>query len=347
MNQLVALHTQRLLGPVATAYLDGLAGALRAARLNTSFPDRRRLTGTLRALGGSCHRGLYDSIYIDARSGLPNLASFTRVLTDRDVAARGDIEGVGRGARDAAFARRMDLKRAYYADLARLEVAPVDEHRVLLRRHEPARGRASFRIELTKLDVSGTYLRVGIDLNQESGMWAHGLVDVTPDGEVVKGTDVLRSMVYRLARFDAETLFLRLHELDGVTVERVQRGVIGPVLFAIRTDDAIVGNLEPADDALGRAFVGARGQDDLDLVVQFATDLAAVDIREERSNDPLVGLFSDGIRQEERSRYRALREAHPFRVYKDRKFVVTSAVRPVVEAICADAGTKNLVYQLR
>lgn len=351
MNELVALHTQQLAEPAASGYLDRLARGLRAARLNATFPDRRALAATLGALSSKCHRGLYDSIYLDARTGMPNMASFTRVLSDRDVALGGrDISEVGKGSRDQAFSDRMDAKRAYYADLGRIEPAPVDEHRVLLRRHEPELGRASFRVELTKLDSTGVYLRVVIELTQEAGVWAHKLVDVTPDGEVVSGTTALRGMVYRLAGFDAETLFLRLHELEGVHVERVQRGMIGPVLFAMRDGDALYGNLEAIEDPLADAFAqfraGATTQD-VDLVFQFATDMAAPDIREERSNDPLSPLFEAGIREGEQARYRALREKYAFKVYKDRKFVVTGGARPLVETLCSQAATKNLIYNLR
>jgi len=85
MGELVALHTQRLVEPASGIYLDACARALRAARMSNAFPDRRRLGGTLRALGPEIHGGLHEEIYVDSRSGLPNMASFTRVITDQSV----------------------------------------------------------------------------------------------------------------------------------------------------------------------------------------------------------------------------------------------------------------------
>lgn len=351
---LVALHTQHLLEPVASTYLGMLGRAIRAARLNKTFPERRQLEGTLRALAAESHHGLYDGIYLDSRSGLPNMASFTRPLADRGVGAdalRGYADQASLDAKreQAEVFARLASKRRYYELLQTLTLAPVDEHRVLLRRHEPDASRASFRVELTKLDGSGAYLRVVIELTQISSVWSHKLVDLDTEGEVASGTEALRGMVYRFASYDAETLFIRLHELEGVTVERVQRGILGPVRFAIPSGGGVVTVLESKPDPIEGAWnaaVSARGDDAL-MLASFATDVAALDVREEKSNDPLSPLLSAGIRDVERARYVILRERHPFRVYKDRKFVVSPSLVAGVRDACSQAGCKNLVYPLR
>ncbi len=351
---LVALHTQHLLEPGASVYLGMLARAIRAARLNKTFPERRQLDGTLRALKADAHHGLYDGIYLDSRSGLPNMASFTRPLSDRGVGeqalTRYDDQASLDARRDQAevFAR-LASKRRYYELLQTLTLAPVDEHRVLLRRHEPASSRASFRVELTKLDGSGAYLRVVIELTQTASVWSHKLVDLDTHGEVASGTEALRGMVYRFASYDAETLFIRLHELEGVHVERVQRGIVGPVRFAIPTDAGRVTVLESKPNVTDAAWTAAQdGHQDTPLMLaSFATDVAALDVREEKSNDPLSPLLSEGIRDIERARYVTLRERHPFRVYKDRKFVASPLLVDGVREACAQAGCKNLIYPLR
>ncbi len=352
--RLVALHTQHLLEPAASTYLDLLARAVKTARLNNSFPERRQLDGTLRALQASAHRGLYDGIFLDSRSGLPNMASFTRPLADRSVGGEAlasyDDQATLDARRDQAevFGRLAD-KRRYYEELQTLALAPVDEHRVLLRRHEPAESRASFRVELTKLDGSGSYLRVVIELTQTASVWSHRLVDLDTDGEVASGTEALRGMVYRFASYDAETLFIRLHELEGVSVERVQRGMVGPVRFAIPSQGAVASVLEARADVAAEAWERACAQSPGEtlLLASFASDVAALDVREERSNDPFEPLLSEGIRDIERARYVTLRERYPFRVYKDRKFVASRPVVEHVKAACAAAGCKNLIYPLR
>lgn len=351
---LVALHTQHVLEPVASSYLGLLSRSIRTARLNKTFPERRQLDGTLRALQAEAHHGLYDGIYLDSRSGLPNMASFTRPLADRGVgeqALRGyDDQASLDAKRDQAevFAR-LASKRRYYELLQKSTLAPVDEHRVLLRRHEPASSRASFRVELTKLDGSGAYLRVVIELTQTASVWSHKLVDLDTHGEVASGTEALRGMVYRFASYDAETLFIRLHELEGVHVERVQRGILGPVRFAIPGESGVATVLESKPDATDDAWnaaLQAHAEQTL-MLASFATDVAALDVREEKSNDPFNPLLSEGIRDVERARYVTLRERHPFRVYKDRKFVVSPPLIDGVKQACAASGCKNLIYPLR
>lgn len=356
MAEVVALHTQRLVEPVASSYLDLLARAIRSARLNKNFPDRHALDGTLRALQASSHRGLYDQLYIDSRSGLPNMASLTRVLTDKSVGleALGSMKSqteLDREAVDGGVYERLAKKRRYYEELAELSLAPVDEHRVFLRRHEPEHSRASFRIELTKLESAGCYLRVVIELTQQAGLWSHRLVELDPRGEVASGTEALRSLVYRFAGFDAETLFIRLHDLDGVSVERVQRAIVGPVLFELPTDGGRVALAEPSPGPLTEAWsawTSAGGEPAPPrFVASFATDIAAHDVREERSNDPLVPLLASEIRERERARYDLLRQRHPFAVYKDRKFVASAPLCDPLRALCGERGTKNLIYPLR
>ena len=79
----------------------------------------------------------------------------------------------------------------------------------------------------------------------------------------------------------------------------------------------------------------------------FQSDIAARDVREEKSNDPLEDLLSTSIQDSERARYLHTRERFPFKVFKDRKFVVTRGTETLARAICQAAGTKNLVYRLR
>ncbi|MBK9754715.1 MAG: hypothetical protein IPO88_14660 [Nannocystis sp.] len=357
---IVALHTQALVLPEADAYLELLTRALQAARLNNSFPERRQLQNTVDTLRDGLRQGVYGELYVDARSGLPNLASFTRVATDHEVAA----ESLARmGKREELLARRdeaevfarLAAKRAYYEKLQKLELAPVDHHRVLLRRHDPGTGTAAFRIELTKLDASGVYLRLMIELTQVSSLWRRKVIDLDEDGETAAANEAFRGTVYRCADLDAETLFVRLHGIEGVRVERVARGIIGPALFSLPVGGGVQvrRTVEAPDDALGRAWhawslgPGAAETERPELLIAFATDSAAEDIREEKSNDPLSPLLAQRLAAPEAARYRALREQYRFKVFKDRKFVATAGLKAVAQAVCTAAGTQNILYELR
>jgi hypothetical protein len=276
--------------------------------------------------------------------------------------AGGGLAGADGGARRARGAARRGRglrpdggRHAYLERLQRLELAPVDQHRVLLRRHDPASGTAAFRIELTKLDASGVYLRLLIELTQVSSLWRRKVVDLEADGETAAASEGFRAMVYRCADLDAETLFVRLHGVEGVQVERVARGVIGPALFSLPVGGgvAVRRTMEAPDDALGRAWhawslgAGAAETERPEMMVAFATDSAAGEVREEKSNDPVSPLLAERLGPQEGERYRALRGRYPFKVFKDRKFVATSGLKAVVQGVCAAAGTRNIVYDLR
>jgi len=356
MSELVALHTQVVREPHLSPYLELLNAALRAARLNNAFPDRRRLQNTLRAMAPTFHGGVYDEIYVDSRTGLPNMAAVTRVLTDREVAAGSlsrlhDQAQLDSRREEAEVFEHLARKRRYLEQISRLEVAPIDDHRVSLRRHDPSTGTAMFRLDLTKLDATGLFIRVTIELTQVSSIWRRSAIDLDDAGETAEAREAFHSMIYRYAAFDAESLFVHLHELEGVTVDRVQRGVVGPVLFWLPGDQVVARPLELPDDALRGAWErwlsGPADAKIPHLLASFQSDSAARDIKQERSNDPLLPLLADRVQSSERARYQAARERFPFAVYKDRKFVVTKGARSLVNAICEAGGTKNLIYELR
>ncbi len=356
MNELVALHTQALREPVTAAYLDLLERSLRAGRLNNSFPDRRRLQASLQAMRSEFNAGLYDQLYIDARTGLPNMASFTRVLSDREVAAE-SLERMGGRARleskrgEADVYERLIRKHDYFERLRKSTLAPIDEHRVQLRRHDPESGTAMFRLDLTKLDATGLYIRVTIELTQVASVWRKDVIDLDEAGETARASQNFHSTIYRYAAFDAESLFLQMHDIEGVSVDRVQRGVVGPALFTVPSNGDLVRPMEARDDRLKAEWNQWLATDPpagrAELIVSFQSDIAARDVREEKSNDPLAPLLTEQINAAERARYDETRRRFPFRVYKDRKFACTRGAKRVVDAVCSAAGTKNLIYQLR
>lgn len=360
MGALITLHTQELVPPQATSYLDLLSRSLRAARLNSGYPDRRRLQASLGALDHSLGAGIYEQIYVDSRVGLPNMATLTRVLTDQEVASE-SLARMGPRPQLVARAREADAvahlvdKHDYYQELVGLALAPVDDQRVLLRRHDPRAGEAAFRVELTKLDGSGLYLHLSIELTQVASTWRRRVIDLEQDGETAAMSQAFRSAIYKSAHLDAETIFVRLHAIEGVRVERVQRGIIGPALFFLPEPGGGI----PAFTAEASAGPLAEGwtrwlleapdtpDDAPEWLLNVATDCAAIDIHEERSNDPLVTLLSERLTTSEQLRYQKIRAQYPFRVFKDRKFVATRGLKPLALKLQERANTRNIVYDLR
>lgn len=360
MNELVTLHTQSLHGPIVPTYLDLLHRAMRTARLNNTFPDRRRLQGSVDTMKRSMEAEQYTQVYVDSRAGLPNMASFTRVVTDHELAEgslsrMSDLAHYEAKQDEAEVYARMLVKRRYLEAIKDQPYAPLDEHRVQLRRHDPSTGTAEFRIDLTKLDATGVYIRITIELTQVSSTWRRKVIDLDADGESAEANQAFHATVYRNASFDAEHLFIHMHDIEGVSVDRVQRGVVGPAVFALTTPDGL--RVVPAEPQKGNSRLAHAWRRWLDspagntgkpeLLVTFQTDIAARDVREERSNDPLEDLLSANIQDSERARYDHTRERFPFKVFKDRKFVATRGLEPLAKALGQAAGTKNLVYRLR
>lgn len=357
MNQLVTLHTQALRGPIVPDYLAKLIAGLRTARLNNTYPDRRRVQGSLEAMKQAMEAGLYDQLYVDARAGLPNMASFTRVVTDHEVAS-GSLSRMSATSHyeakreEAEVYARLLEKRRYFEAIQGQPYAPLDEHRVQLRRHDPATGTAEFRLDLTKLDATGVYVRITIEATWVSSMWRRKVIDLDADGESAEANEAFHATVYRNASYDAEHLFIHMHDIEGVSVDRVQRGVIGPVLFRLPSEAGPVVPAEPEQSNPRLAHAWHRWLETQDssepvVIMCFQSDIAARDVRDEKSNDPLEDLLSSSIQASERARYQHTRERFPFKVFKDRKFVVTANAEPLVKAICQAAGTKNLIYRLR
>lgn len=361
MNELVTLNTQSIRGPIVEQYLGMLARALRRARLNNTYPDRRRVQGSLETMKLAHEAKLYDQVYVDARAGLPNMASFTRAVTDHEV-AEGSLSRMSDMAtyeakqdEAAVYARMLD-KRRYFEAIQGKPYAPLDEQRVQLRRHDPETGTAEFRLDLTKLDATGIYVRITIELTQVSSVWRRKVIDLDADGESAAANQAFHATVYRNASFDAEHLFIHMHDIEGVSVDRVQRGTIGPCVFRLPDKQAGIAVVPAEPEKISKRLAhGWRrwlaGQDSLDddpeLLITFQSDIAARDVREERSNDPLEPLYSTKVQDSERARYQHTRERFPFKVFKDRKFVATRGLEGLAKALCEAGGTKNLIYRLR
>src|SRR5690606_5387197 len=177
--ELVALNTHALEPVRARAYLRGLSRALRAARMSTAFPDRTTLARLLELKGLGLEHGQYRELLVDARSGLPNMASFTRVATDAGVATE---HGPGSGAE----------KRAYRSELLAAEVPSFEVARAALRRVDVARAVSSVRIDLTKLDASGVWIRVTVELAQ-SGRGGRLGIELDVDDKTAAARDDLHA----------------------------------------------------------------------------------------------------------------------------------------------------------
>lgn len=324
--------TRRLEGDEEAAYVRALAAVLRAARLNNQYPDSRRLASHLSALAPEVHRGLYPGLDVDLRSGLPSYREWTRAQTDVRLASDqlrqlGDRAALAaRADKGSAIHAKQLAKHDYYTDLSRVKLAPLGEMKVALRRTEPEARRAYFHVVLDKLDTTGFFVRYSIDLAQTSDFWTEQVV--TLDEEAAKHTESFQSLIYKFTSFDSEFTFVKLATMGGLEVERVFKGVIGPICFPwVRAPEALKRILGP-------------GQ----VVAMFALDMASIDLSADRDNDPFEDLILDRLSAEARRGYEDARSRYGYKVFKDRKFVASRPLIPALKELCAADGTKNIIY---
>ncbi len=337
--RLLRAPTLPLRGALAERWIRTLVAALRAARLNTHWPDVRRLADHVDALDPDVHHGLYGGVEIDPRSGLPSYRDLTRVVTDRAIADdalgfMGEAHQVEAraAARPQTVHGRQLLKHRYYSALHGRRLAPLGDLHVALRRIDLDTRTAHFNVVLDKLDASGLYVRYSVDMAQQDDTWDRPLVGL--DDEHAQHTEALRATIYRSSSMDAELTFVKLAAEPQLTVERVVKGTVGPIWMGCCKEARQVAppSLQPllADQD---AFVAG-----------FGLDMAAVDLAADRDNDPLERLLADRLSEQARAEYQAARRRYGFKVFKDRKLVVPRALQAQVRGWCAERGTRNVVY---
>lgn len=323
-------------GDAERNYVDAVLRGIRGARLNNFFGDARRLRSHLGALHPDVHRGLYEGVQVDLRTGLPTYREFTRAQTDisiaadqlRQLGARDQLVEKARAQADSIWAKQL-RKHDYYSDIHALELAPLGEMTVALRRIDPNTSTAAFHIVLDKLDVSGCYVRYSIDLEQRRRFWGSASPSLTVDSrEVADHSAEFRALIYKFTPMDAEFTFVKLASMEDLSVERVSKGSIGPFWFDFMPDSPV----ELADCL-------AHGP-----VASFAFDTVAADIAEPRINDPFP-QSSHGPIDPSRAGFDRTREVLGYKVFKDRKFVVPSAAMESLRAACDARGTKNIAYR--
>ena len=331
--------------PERTQVLEGAAGAraltlvgetLWAARLSDLFPASAGLRDLCRCLVAGIDEGVYAEALLDARTGLPNLASVTRVATDRELYQEGRVPPRREGG----------LATAYGAMLGELQPSPVDDVQVRVRRYDPDQDRVELRVQVTKLDGGGRFSRVSVELTVAGGAVSARVLDMDERAVRVALTTEIEAMIYRHAGFDAELLLARLDALDGVAVRRVERGMVGPVLFADGPASLVVEAEEASP--LVEGWLRLSGQLRQPAVAAaFQSEVAGRDVARDVSNDPLRPSLEARLTGTARDEHQEWMRQAGVRVVRDCRFVATRTARALIDAVCAAAETRNLIRALR
>jgi hypothetical protein len=341
-DQTGAIRSVTLTGEAEKSYLQRMLGTIRAARLNDQYCEARRLGAHMRAMSPEVHRGLYDGLQINLESGLPTYREWTRVQTDVSIAVEqlkqlGERRALAQRAAESdheIHQQRLD-RYDYFDEIADVRLAPLGAMDVALRRVDASRQEAAFFINFDKLDVTGVFVRFRIALTQRNQVWSSSAVRL--DEDTASYTDEFKSMIYRFSSLDAEFTLTKLATLPGVDVQRLSRGTVGPVYFG---GDFLEGQEVP------EPFADLVGDDPTKFVALFGLEQAASDINESRNNDPVGGLFEAEISRAMRANYARARETMGYRVFKDRKFVVSRGLEGPLREICSAMNTQNIIYSI-
>lgn len=287
-------------GPLAT-----LRQLLAVARPGIQYPDARGLDLRLRFLE------LAGNVDLDPRSGLPALRALSSVDADRALAA--DF------LRD--HGDRLPEKAAYFRALAEAELEPLLHVSVRLMTRTGKTSRVQVIRDL--LDpASGCLVRFTAVLQQRGDRQIS-----FERGDLSRASPAFSGAVERCAGGDAELALLALSEVEGIRVEEVVRGQVGPV-----TSPGF-----PRPVLLGKVVEGGGA------ILHLALERAGPAVAEDRGLDPFAPLYRDSLSARARAQVEARREALGYRVVKERRLCCTEEVEAPLKAALAAAGAKLVV----
>ncbi len=316
---------------LSDTYVARLVRGVRAARLNALFPPRRALCSHFGFLGHGGSHGLYDGVRISPGNGLPIVREILRVKIDHELAREFLVDK--KTPKQAPDGSRLARRIAYYRALVDVEVMPWIRMTVALRKHDPSRNSALFRVVLDRFDLAGNqFVRYTILLTQLDGFWRRRHVTVD-DADLTAPTEGFRRIVSRLVSHEAEVAFVLLSDVEGIEVEDVRRCRVGPLLLP---GMKVGGRLE--------ALLGASPDSSSPpWALCFPEDRCGIEVPENAAADPLARLLRDAVGQESRALYDAKADELGYRVAKTRKFVCSAALRGPLSSLCKELGVPSIV----
>lgn len=275
------------------AYTPALASALTALRLNQHFPSAERLVALLPFLG---NRG---QVRLDDESGLPLGGEWARLLAEHAEAAQLLTAWTGAGSGGDAHRRRL-------AELSAIAGPPVRDVDIALRYRDGAK--VSLLIRIDRVDLtSGSIARYTLIATDTLAGEETALLKAA-HARLEPRLDVLASQ-------DAGVAFALLREGQGLHVEEIVRGVIGPML--------VPGVAGPS---------ALRGLAATAPVLSACLERASIDLRDAKVDDPLAHSVVLAAPKER------------FGVSRQRKWAASRADLPAMKRWLAARGSRNLVY---
>ncbi len=296
-----------------------------SARLNKFYPDPFGIADTIRLMAPSARGGIYDGVVIDRTSGMPRLKDVVSVHADRANAAEFVRDAAGRLAGDPT--PRYAAKLAYYRRLLGIELPPLTRLDVRLRRVFPERRAAAFEVVFDRFDAAeDVWVRYTLLLEQTDTTWGGSLLERS--GDYTAQTSAFRTLMERYAQDDSEITFLLFGKQEGMHLEEVVRGRVGPLW-----------------SPWCPAPAGWFPADSKDCyVLHCPLDRASVGMDDDTDHDPFSVLYKDFLSADSRPIVEEAAHRLGYRVHKERKFACTPAAAPLLTKRLAEAKTSNVVY---
>jgi hypothetical protein len=320
-------HPLRVLsGQDLEAYCSIVPRLVLAGRLNHWYPDPYGCAEYLRMLAPSVRQGVYEGVQLDLTVGLPLLKDFVTVQADRAVAREFVEQNEARLSAGRSATPKVAAKLAYNRRLLAADLPPLTRLAVKLRRIERERSAASFEVVFDKIDPAEmVFVRYTLLLEQEDTSWGSSFL--ARSGDYSLQTAAFREKMEKFTQDDSEIAFLLLGKVEGVRLEEVTRGRIGPLWSPFSAAPK------------GWSHPGA-------YILHLPLDRASTDLGEDRDNDPFEDIYREFLSPFARPLVdeEALRLG--YRVHKDRKFACTREAADTLKARLREARTQNMVYTL-
>lgn len=329
-----------LRGEAANGYVRLLRALLDRSRLNTSFPDRRRVGNLLAVLAPEGNHLNYNELEIGGRTGLPTERMITRVQADLAVAQKVCRDEEKRcpelrsqPVKPSSPEDDRHLRRyRYHRRLLDQPPQPSFAQRFQLRRVDKDRGSVQLTAILDRFDLSEElFARYTVHLAHTAEGWARSQVRV--DGDRLEVSDNFANLLARTTAHDSEIAFILLSEIPSLKVESVSRCRIGPLYGAGMSPPKGVAEL--LEEQPG------------ELVLCFPAERTAVDINQDSSDDPFEIGFRDFIGEQARHLVEARRSALGYHVRRQRKMVSTAGVAPSLRELLRQRRSSCVLYTLR
>ncbi len=296
---------------VAERWAALLGRALDALRLNRQFPPWERVRDHLAAAAASAPTGLR----VDRASALPVAREWMRVRVEAELRTEGGRPDTGGppptdgGPND---------RGVHPPDRSLL---PAREVHVALRNVDG--DRASYAVRVDRLDIAtATVSRYSLVVADRPGR-------VVSVGELaLRAAERFRRKLELLSTQDAALAFAVLRDQEGLDVEEVVRGVVGP--GALAPGDPLLPHGDPGCGPAVLRALALRGP-----LLSACLERASIDLSEGRVDDPLAtSVVLPGASQR-------------FGLARSRKWAAVEADVPLVRAWLGSLGSRGLVYGYR